>query len=74
MGGVTSEYMCTEFYCPCPSDLDLRLWSNETKNNEWNRTTYSNKTDEYDLIYFDITNLTAFTSLMNCYNDRKELD
>jgi len=39
MGNTTAKYMCTD-YCPCPYDLDRKLWTNETRANVFNRTTY----------------------------------
>lgn len=50
MGEVTSEYMCTQFECPCPNNLNISLWENEAENNYWGRTNNILKTN-YTFIY-----------------------
>ena len=62
--------MCTELYCPCPDNVNLVLWQNETRNNYWGRTIVKTSTD-YTYIYRDLTNATKFDTLIDCYYDRK---
>jgi len=68
MGSVTSTYMCTYDYCPCPSDFDIALWDNETENNYWNRTINPLDTLSYTLIYYDVLNATTdYDTFYSCY-------
>ena len=72
MGNVTSEYMCTNDYCPCPYDLDLDLWSNDTRNQYWGRTINPLLTYNYEMIYKNYySSDVSFNSFYDCYMDRK---
>lgn len=71
LGDVVSSYMCTSSYCPCPSDLDFTQWDDEDDNNFWGRT-LSPISNSYTPIYAGIPGETTFSTLVDCYETRKD--
>ena len=71
MGNATGTYMCTQSYCPCPSNLDRSLWQNETRAELYNRTIYPTAplTDIYSIpFYLAGPNDTTYNTFFDCYN------
>jgi hypothetical protein len=52
MGNITSQFMCTFEYCPCPAGMDLTPWKfNESRDEYWNRTADITEIANYSYIY-----------------------
>jgi len=70
MGNATGTYMCTQ-NCPCPSNLDRTLWTNESRAELYNRTIYAVAplTDIYAIpFYLAGPNDTVYNTFFDCYN------
>jgi hypothetical protein len=68
-GKWTSKYMCTSSTCPCPTNMDLSLWTENDLQN-WNRTKSAINAaanSSLTIIYTALPTETSYSSFYDCY-------
>jgi len=72
MGNTTGTYMCTQQFCPCQPDLNRTKWTNETRANQFNRTTFVVSTNaKYAPFYTALPTANYYYNFYDCYNAMK---